>query len=61
MTKLMFVIVNEPHEPVSAVRPNLPVELDAIVDRALLKDPTARYRRGADMAADLRAAARMMA
>ncbi|HUF73485.1 MAG TPA: serine/threonine-protein kinase [Gammaproteobacteria bacterium] len=61
MTKLMFVIVNEPHEAVSAVRPTLPIEVDAIIDRALLKDPTARYQRGADMAADLRAAARMMA
>lgn len=61
MANLMFVIVNEPHTPVSAVGRGLPVEVDAIIDRALAKDPAARYQRGADMAAALRAAARMMA
>jgi serine/threonine protein kinase len=60
MTKLMFVIANEPHEPLSAVRPDLPVELDSVIDTALNKDPSARFRRGADMADALRAAARMM-
>ena len=61
MTKLMFVIANEPHEPLSAVRPDLPVELDGVLDSALSKAPAERFRRGSDMADALRAVARMMA
>jgi len=60
MTKLMFVIANEPHIPMSAARPDLPVELDGVIDTALNKDPTQRYQRGGDMADALRAAARLM-
>jgi serine/threonine-protein kinase len=56
MTKLMFVIANEPHPSVTAVRPGLPSCLDAIVDLALAKDPAARFRSGAEMAAALRQA-----
>jgi serine/threonine-protein kinase len=56
MTKLMFVIANEPHQAVTAVRPGLPPSLDAIVDRALAKDPAERFRTGAEMAAALRQA-----
>jgi serine/threonine-protein kinase len=54
MTKLMFVIANEPHEPVTAVRPDLPAWLDPIIDRALAKDPAERFQSGAEMAAALR-------
>ena len=54
MTKLMFVIANEPHQPVTAVRPELPVWLDPIVDRALAKNPAHRFQSGAEMAAALR-------
>jgi serine/threonine-protein kinase len=61
MTKLMFVIANEPHTPLSAVRPDLPAELDSVIDAALNKDPTARYQRGSDMADALRGAARLLA
>jgi len=61
MTKLMFVIANEPHEPVSAARPGLPAELDTVMDMALNKNPAERYQRGADMAQALRAVARQMA
>jgi eukaryotic-like serine/threonine-protein kinase len=57
MTKLMFVIANEPHESVTAVRPDLPECLNPIVDRALAKDPSARFQTGAEMAAALRNAA----
>jgi eukaryotic-like serine/threonine-protein kinase len=39
---------------VTAVRPGLPPSLDAIVDRALAKDPAERFRTGAEMAAALR-------
>jgi eukaryotic-like serine/threonine-protein kinase len=57
MTQLMFVIANEPHEPVTALRPGLPACLDPILDTALAKDPARRYSNGAEMAEALRAAA----
>jgi serine/threonine protein kinase len=57
MTKLMFVIANEPHQSVTAVRADLPEHLNAIVDRALAKDPAERFQSGAEMAAALRSAA----
>jgi hypothetical protein len=57
MTNLMFVIANEPHESVTRLRADLPKSLDAIVDRALAKDPADRFRSGAEMAAALRRAA----
>lgn len=58
MTSLMFVIANEPHEPMKAVRPDLPSELDAVIDVALSKNPDQRFLSGAEMAGALRAAAR---
>jgi eukaryotic-like serine/threonine-protein kinase len=57
MTSLMFVIANEPHEPVTRLRSDLPKWLDDVVDRALAKDPGARFQSGAQMAAALRNAA----
>lgn len=57
MTNLMFVIANEPHESVTRLRGDLPKWLDAIVDRALAKDPADRFQSGAEMAAALRHAA----
>jgi serine/threonine-protein kinase len=57
MTKLMFVIANEPHQSVTAVRADLPEHLNAIVDRALAKDPADRFQSGAEMAAAMRSAA----
>lgn len=56
MTELMFVISNEPHIPVTAIREELPSVLDSILERALAKDPADRYGDGAEMAAALRAA-----
>jgi serine/threonine-protein kinase len=57
MTKLMFVIANEPHESVTAARADLPECLNSIVDRALAKDPADRFQTGAEMATALRTAA----
>jgi serine/threonine-protein kinase len=54
MTNLMFVIANEPHACVTAVRPDLPPWLDSVIDRALAKDPSERFASGAEMAAALR-------
>jgi eukaryotic-like serine/threonine-protein kinase len=61
MTKLMFVIANEPHESVTTVRPDLPACLDPIVDRALAKNPADRFQSGAEMAAALRYGAAQLA
>ena len=54
MTKLMFVIANEPHQAVTAVRADLPKWLDGVLDRALAKDPADRFQTGAEMAAAVR-------
>ena len=55
MTELMFVISNEPHIPVTGLRAELPSALDAVLARALAKEPAARFDDGAEMARSLRA------
>ncbi|MGD8374769.1 MAG: protein kinase, partial [Acidobacteriota bacterium] len=47
-------IVHEEPDPLPAVRPELPVELDRIVTKCLAKDVQDRYQTAADLAADLR-------
>jgi serine/threonine-protein kinase len=54
MATLMFKIANEPHVKASSIRSDLPAEVDAIIDKALQKDPNVRYARGGDFARDLR-------
>lgn len=46
------VLHKEP-EPVTALRPELPKRLDAVLRRALAKEPAERYASGAEMAAEL--------
>lgn len=53
--QLVFNIASAPHKPLNRVIPGLPDRLTAIVDRALQKDPGARYQDAAQLAADLRA------
>jgi serine/threonine-protein kinase len=53
----MFKIANEPHAPITTLRPDLPAVIDGIVNKALQKDPEQRYQNGADFARDIRAAA----
>jgi len=48
--------VHEAVPPISAARPGLPEELDAVFRRALAKDPSQRYETGAELVAALRAA-----
>ena len=57
MTKLMFVIANEPHQSVTSARTDLPKWLDGVIDKALAKDPADRFQSAAEMAAALRRAA----
>lgn len=51
--KLLRQVVQSPPEPLGEVRPDLPEELVAVVERALQKEPDRRYRNGAEFAADL--------
>jgi len=51
--KLLRQVVQSTPEPLREVRPELPDELDAIVVRALEKDPDHRFRNGAEFAAAL--------
>jgi len=48
-------LVNEPHPPLGTYISNYPPYLDAILDRALAKDPEQRYASAEEFAADLRA------
>ncbi len=53
MTGLMQQIAEAPHPPLRAFRPDLPACIGSVVDRALAKNPEARYDSGAQMAAAL--------
>ncbi|HUQ50468.1 MAG TPA: serine/threonine-protein kinase [Terriglobales bacterium] len=53
---LMFRIANEPHLPILSCRADLPPHVQAVIDKALAKNPDTRYARGSEMARDLRAA-----
>jgi eukaryotic-like serine/threonine-protein kinase len=54
MATLMFRIANEPHAPLSSLRPDLPAELTQLLDRVLTKSLDRRLARGQDFAAGLR-------
>jgi serine/threonine-protein kinase len=53
MTGLMQQIAEAPHPPLRAFRPDLPACVESIIDRALAKNPDARFDSGAQMAAAL--------
>ncbi len=50
---LVYKIINTDAPPVTALNPNLPEALNAVVKKALEKDLYSRYRNGAEMAKDL--------
>ena len=60
MATLMFKIANEPHPNVTALRPDIPDCLNAIIDRALQKDMSKRYQRGHQLKQDLIACAKRL-
>jgi serine/threonine-protein kinase len=53
-TTVCFKVVNREPVPASAFDLGLPPELDAVISRAMAKDPAQRYQSGADLAHDLR-------
>ena len=61
MAGLMEKIIHTPHPSLRSVRPDLPVCVSAIVDRALQKDPNDRFQSAGEMARFLRACAKACA
>ena len=53
---LLSAILRDQPRPVRSVRPEVPADVEAIVDRALAKDPAARYQNAAILRAGLAAA-----
>jgi TolB-like protein/Flp pilus assembly protein TadD len=53
---VMYLIMNEPHQPLTALRTGVPMDLERIVDKALAKDPGERYQSVSDMIVDLKRA-----
>ena len=54
MAQLMFKIANEPHPDIRGFNPDLPDCVVAVIDKAMTKDPDARYQTGAEFAQDVR-------
>ena len=51
---LVYAIIHEKPDPLTAVRTGVPLELERIVQKALSKDREDRYQSASDFAADLR-------
>lgn len=51
---IMHKVIDEPHPPLSRWLSNYPPALDAIIDRALAKNPEDRYSSAEELGADLR-------
>lgn len=52
---VVYSILNEEPESLTSVRTGVPMELERIVNKALIKDPAARYQHVDELAVDLRA------
>ena len=53
-TTVCYKVANREPVAASALDMSLPPQLDAVISRAMAKDPNERYQRGADLAEDLR-------
>lgn len=54
MARLMHQIVNEPHQNILEIRPNLHKNLVNVVEIALAKDPKLRFSNAAEFSEQLR-------
>jgi len=52
--RLLFKILSGPVEPLRSVRPDIPAEIERIVERALNRDPAQRYANAHELAEALR-------
>lgn len=53
MASLMYKIANEEHPTPESIKPDIPRCVTVIINRAMNKDVTKRYKRGSEMAADI--------
>jgi TolB-like protein len=52
---VLYSIIHQPHEPVTAIRAGVPLEFDRLLSKALAKEPDQRYQHLDDLLVDLRA------
>jgi TolB-like protein/Tfp pilus assembly protein PilF len=57
---IIYSILNDEPEPVTAVRANLPIELDRVIGKALAKNSSERYQTMTDLLVDLRSLEKRM-
>ncbi|MGD2087865.1 MAG: protein kinase [Candidatus Aminicenantes bacterium] len=50
---VVYSVMNEEPEPLTALRTGIPMELERIINKALSKDPSERYQHADDMVVDL--------
>jgi eukaryotic-like serine/threonine-protein kinase len=53
VTSLIAQILHEPHQRLTALRPDVPAALESVIDRCLAKDPALRFQSAADVAVAL--------
>ena len=58
---ILHSIIYDAHEPITAVRTGVPMELDRIIAKALAKSPDDRYQHADELLVDLRNLARQIA
>jgi serine/threonine-protein kinase len=61
LSAVLFTIAHHPHPAIQTLRPDLPLMVQEIVDRALQKELPHRYRRAEEFAVELRACVRSLA
>jgi eukaryotic-like serine/threonine-protein kinase len=61
LSAVLFSIAHHPHPAIQTLRPDLPLMVQEIVDRALQKELPHRYRRGEEFAVELRACVQSLA